>query len=250
MTARILYCFVSLVLFATLDSCRKQKNEDSFLPMPDLPTENLDGSYLWHGKISVYDDGKDIEVEGIVAEEINVINDSTLMIISNMNYNSNQQPEYKCRTYNDSELIFRLSANTITYKFKRNLVVWNRGTSILYGVPGQTTKWDRLHRPKLIEDRAWHRTGIDYYITSGIKVVLPDTIGSAFLLFGSVSAGRSMWLAGADSTGVVYHTSSYDAGPNIMSINGKISYFVSNDSISMYTSPASPFGSSYTFHTY
>lgn len=250
MTVRILYFFVSVILFATLNSCRKQKNEDSFLPMPDLPTENLDGSYLWHGKLSAYVNGKDTTVDGVVADDISVLNDTTLMISSDMNYNSNEQSVYKCRTYNDSELIFYQSTRTITYKLKRNLLVWNTGTSILYGVPGQTAKWEPLHQSKLNEVRSWHRTEIDYYTTSGTRVTLPDTIGSALLLFNSVSS-QSLWIAGADSTGIFYHTSFYDAGPNIRSFNGNISYFGSNDSISIYYSePMSHHANNYTFNTY
>jgi hypothetical protein len=244
---RILLFFASLILFATMYSCRKQKNVVSVSPeaMPDFPTENLEDSYLLHGKIYIYLNGNYTLVDGITTDEINVINDTTIAAFSEINYNSNEQLEYKLAAYNDSELIFSRSKITITYKLKRNLIVWKSGLSVLYGVPGQTDKWKFLHDAKLNEARLWNRTKTDYY---GNKEILPDTIASAILLFKTVS-GQSLWLAGADSTGVVYCTSHYNAGPNEFSINGNISYFGSNDSISMRSSPVSPFQNSCTFDT-
>lgn len=243
MSMRIPLLFVYLFLFATLHSCRKQKKMGPILT--DIPTENLEGSYLWHGKINAYVNGKDTVIDGIATDEINVINDTTLRISSEMNYSSNEQLEYKLTAFNDSELIFSRSKITITYKLKRKLVVWKSGLSVLYGVPGQTDKWKFLHDAKLNEARLWNRTRTGYY---GNKEILPDTIASAILLFKTFS-GQSLWLAGADSTGVVYCTSNYNAGPNILTIIGNISYFDSNDSISMCSSPVSPFQYSYTFDT-
>jgi hypothetical protein len=256
---RILLLFVSVILFATFGGCNKQKKVDAIPPstytMPDLPSEDLEGKYLWHGTIYTYINGKDTVEDGVIVDGIDVKNDTVLLINSMVDYNSNQQPVYKCTAYNDSEIVFSLSTSTITYKVNQNLIVWKRGASILYGVPGQTARWTPVHALHLEENRLWGRTKNYYKIYSSggdTTISPPDTTGSTFLLFKSISGeDKDYMLRGgaADSTGAIYHSHEYNAGPNEVHLTGTIRYIVANDSISIYYRSAQLYSNTYTFST-
>ncbi len=198
--------------------------------------------------------GKDSIVVRRFADEIIYANDTGLRMASDKSSASLEWPEYKLTSFGETAVIFsRSSQQTIIYYCEQNLLVWRNGPSILFGVPGQTPKWEAIYAKQLGVPRTWARTKTyydfsPYYPTTE---VLTDTIASALSLchHSGYSYSTGLQLKGADSTGLIYEEELYDAGPNSWNTIASMYYYAVTDRITIYSTSGGIGATSYRYET-
>lgn len=199
-------------------------------PAPkDLPTKLLKGGYLWHRNVVMTGvDGKDSSYTETIADYISVVNDTEIQMRSEIDYNSSKQYRYEYVSSNDSEVVYENSGTTLTYKKKRNLLIWGSGKFAHYGVPGATQKWGEVNKKRMDSNRHW------YYKYQHLMLHYSrentDTLANAVVLFKALLDSNT-YLSGADSTGSVYEDFFYNAGPNEVYIETILIYKMKENKI-------------------
>jgi hypothetical protein len=220
---------VLAVLVAVGYGCKKQSGVTPVVIHPaaptNLPTRQMKGSYLWH---ETYWYGGSLKND-VITYAIDVISDTAIKISKS---GSTGEAIYKYASSNDSEVVFYGSGSKITYKFNRNLIVWDRGGAVLYGVPGATAKWGALNRGLMHGNLHWHH--MDVSNSSSDTVRYPDTVAYALALF---SNGE---LTGADSTGCLFENYYYNSGPKEYISQGNIVYSVADDRVIVLNNNVTP----------
>ncbi len=199
-------------------------------PAPkDLPTKLLEGGYLWHrNAVTTGVDGKDSSYTETTADRIGVINDTEIQMWSQIDYKSSIQNNFEYVSSNDSEVVYVQKKATLTYKKKRNLLVWGRGSSPYYGVPGATKIWGEINKKRLDSERHWH---YKYeHMMLHYKRENTDTLANAVVLF-KLLLDDKLNLSGADSTGSIYEDYIYNPGPNDLNLTTRLEYRIRDNKI-------------------
>lgn len=230
------------VLVATIVLAASCKKSDSRAPDPtvpatptktpapkDLPTQLLEGGYLWHrAAVMTGVDGKDSSYTKTKGDYLHVVNDTVIQMRGDIDYAFNKTSRYEYVSSNDSEVVYENDGVPLTYKRKRNVLIWGSGSTAYYGVPGATQIWGDINKKRMDTDRHWHYE-YEHYMYHYTRANM-DTLGNAVVLFAAL-LDSNIYLTGADSTGSLYEDFFYNAGPNEVYIETRLLYQVKENTI-------------------
>jgi len=242
-----------LLVLVSLPACRKKdtaqptpiSNDTTASTGPVIPsTKNLEGEYVWHRT--------DISSDDVFCDGIKVLNDTTIAFTSDERYRKAWGGEgiYYCYSHkNDSEMIFGDAPYTITYKFKRGVIILLDGSSEYTAIEGASARWKATQDARIGAMRNWHRSCHYFVYNSVLKdttVSLPDTVADAFGLIGYPSAlgHDDLQFSGADSICAFYRQYYIGAGPYKLTTTVTLDYYAGGDSVHLFTTSAGAFPSS------
>lgn len=244
-------------VFVPLHSCRKKQTVQPTTISTDtttsapliLPTKDLEDEYVWHRSDtpsgSVYSDG------------IIVINDTTIELTSDARYYKawgGMGKYYRYSSKNDTEVIFGTAPYTITYKFKRGLVVKASSTTEYTAVIGASARWKATQDERIGALRNWHRTTHYFVYNNTLKdttITLPDTLASAFGLVGYPYHGYDdLQFCGADSVYAFYNKYTFGAGPYKLTTTISLDYYAIGDSVHLFITDPGAFPTSWRYSSF
>ncbi len=156
---------------------------------------------------------------------------------------------------NDSEVVYGDPPYTITYKFRRGLIIQSDGTKQYAAVIGASARWKAKQDERIGAMRNWHRTYHYFVYNSVLKdtiVTLPDTLADAFGLAGhpSFSGYDDLQFSGADSTHAFYRKYYFGAGPYKLTTTVVLDYYAAGDSIHINFNGHGAYASDSWYHSY
>lgn len=217
---------VVLAAIVMVAGCKKSNNIEAAPTPPtvpsDLPTQVLDGGYMWHSiHTTTGISGKDSSYTVTTADVLTVVSDTEILVRSEINWSSDKQVGYKYTSSNDSEVVYSKNDNYLKYKKQRNLLIWVRYNIAYYGVPGATSKWGAENRKQIDTERRWHYT----YEHNMLHTTREnsDTLANAVVICAELMNATS-YLSGADSTGSIYEKFIFNNGPNQKNLATQLKY--------------------------
>ena len=229
MKIRVLLIVASLAAITTGTSCKKSSTSAP-IPTRVLNTNLLEGNYLWHKSgIMPGTDGKDSNYTTTLADGIRVLSDTELYFVSEIDYNNKSNNIYLFTSSNDSEIVYAKSGKTLTFKKKRNLLIWKLDKSTLFGVPDATSKWGNVNKKRMDTLRHWQYI-YQYVMTPTATIENSDTLANAAVLFRELLDNNTS-LGGADSTGSIYEVFHMKAGPFVLNLGTRLQYWTKENKI-------------------
>ena len=246
------------MVFFSLHSCRKREtaqpvpaSNDTTAPAAlNLPTKDMEGEYVWHRA--------DTPSGVAFPDGIKVLNDTVIVFTSDERYYKawgGTGIYYHYSQKNDSEVVYGDPPYTITYKFRRGLIIQSDRTSQYAAVIGASSRWKAIQDARISALRNWRRTCHYFVYNSVLKdtiVTLPDTLADAFGLAGypSVLGYDDLQFSGADSTHAFYREYTFGAGPYKLTTTVVLDYYAAGDTIHINFNGHGAFASNSWYHSY